>query len=87
MAHNSFDLNQIGHDAWEAKSHNFPEISATGATEEHAIGNLSRAIVYYRDNNKTEFLKRIRERIQRGWACACGEPFLPDDLVIGVWGA
>lgn len=82
--HNSFDLNQVGAD-WIVKSHNFPEIQASGSDPKQAIANLNRAIIYYKDNNQKEYLTRIKERLQRGWECACGEPIKPDDLVIGVW--
>lgn len=83
--HNSFTTNQISENSWSATSHNFPEFSGTGNTEAEAIAAMNRAIVYYKDNNNSEFLNRIRARVQNGLACACGEPLKPDDSVLGVF--
>lgn len=70
--HNTFDINQVD-DAWVAVSHNFPDITASGATPQEAVSNLSRAVQYYMDNNKTEYLAKVQARIKKGLVCECGE--------------
>ena len=83
--HNSFDVNQVG-DSWVAVSHNFPEISASGANYDEAVDALSRAVSYYRDNNTKEFLKRVRARVSQNLECACGHPLNPEDKIVGIAG-
>lgn len=84
--HNSFDLKEVGPNQWTASSHNFPDITASGSDPKQAVANLNRAIIYFKNNDPKAYQKQIKERLQRGWECACGEPLKPEDLVIGVWG-
>lgn len=72
MIHNTFDANQDADDSWRAVSHNYPEFTGVGPTKSAAIDNLNRQIIYYADNNKAEFHRRVKERITKGLYCNCG---------------
>jgi len=71
--HNSFDVNKLSGGQYEAISHNFSNVIGIGDTEQEAIDNMDRQIIYFADNNPKEFQKLIRQRINSGLECGCGK--------------
>lgn len=69
--HKTYDVKKVG-DKYESKSHNFPEFTGVGDTEDRAIKSMNDFIVYYSDNDPLTFTKRIRDRVNSGLECGCG---------------
>lgn len=69
--HNTFDLERKG-EQWEARSHNFPEVSALGDSEFKAIDNMDRNIRYMRDNERQIYDRFVQQRVSNKVTCLCG---------------
>ena len=81
MAHDTWDMiEEDGH--FYCQSHNFPECIGEGDSAEEAWNSMDRQIVYYADNNKKAFVKRINARVTKGMACECGKKLDGKPLVI-----
>lgn len=74
VSHNTFDLipDVDGNSGWTARSHNYPDVSARGGSEQEAVEGLHRALLYFADNNPIAFRDGIKRRVAAGLECACG---------------
>lgn len=70
--HNSYTIKVIQDGIFRVESHNFPEFSAKGYTEQEALDKLNRKLIHYWDNDPKGFEQKIKDRTAKGLQCACG---------------
>ncbi len=69
--HNTFTVEKKN-TTYVVTSHNFPEISGEGKTEDEAIKAMNSKITYLKDNKPKVFQKNINTRLKSGLLCNCG---------------
>lgn len=77
--HNSYDVEQKN-TTYVVRSHNFPEVVATGSTVNEALNYMSRRIDYIKDNEPLRFFKNLQDRKDKNLECMCGQPLTEKPL-------
>jgi hypothetical protein len=83
LQHNTFDLNQLEDESWECKSHNLPDCVGTGKTDQEAVADCDRKIMWVIDNQPKRAKANLEHRLKNKLLCMCGEKL--EDAPVAVY--